>query len=376
MVYAVLIDENLKLRSTLGAISTLFQDPTQGSRLPDVGIDVHKLKEAVERNDKSFLLDLGEKLRDRIGMHSREAQATSLVKEAQEKSSEATNRTSSMVNMVEVQNGSNEGKSGSEDGPIFGKLTARAEAELLEKLRISGESLESGGLGLLTAPHSPLKAGNSNSHTSNSDASAQQVPTQFDELFRVIDHTTKMNKVATTEGTYTEHSAKPSLGHTAPQGSSTGTPVDFSEYLHANLLNHSSHDDLANMDFNQFLFPSGPSPPGFQMPDFTNLGMRMPSYDPPTSSYPTNSFIPNVNNFLQPPLHQTAPSPAFGTAPSASSTFLKDSPNDGFTHSTGLSNFASMSSVSPAGGASTSQIASLKETSRTLHKQAKQLIEL
>jgi hypothetical protein len=157
---SVLIDENMKLRSTLGALSTLFADPTQGSRLPEVGIDIHRLKEAVERNDKNYLLEVGEVLRDKIGMHTREAHATKNVNQARDKQSDEV-----VVKAPTPNPALNERIAAKASGidreaveaPIFGNLTARAENELFDKIRLSGQNFESGGLGMLTTSGSPPK---------------------------------------------------------------------------------------------------------------------------------------------------------------------------------------------------------------------------
>lgn len=373
---SVLIDENMKLRSTLGALSTLFADPTQGSRLPEVGIDIHRLKEAVERNDKNYLLEVGEVLRDKIGMHTREAHATKNVNQARDKQSDEV-----VVKAPTPNPALNERIAAKASGidreaveaPIFGNLTARAENELFDKIRLSGQNFESGGLGMLTTSGSPPKGAGQTLQAHPTDtghgpeASASKHQTQMEELFQTFEATNKRDE----GGSY---SADPS-NHGA-QGSSTGTPVDFNEYLHSNILNSGGSGDLNNMDFNQFLFPSGPSPPSFQMPDFTNLGMHLSPYNSThaNAQYPTNTFNTTPSSFLQPHLQHTAPSPAFGL-PSGASSFLKESPSEGNTHSTGLSNFTPLSSVDPP-GTSSNQLNSLKATSKTLHKQAKQLIKL
>lgn len=377
---AVLIDENMKLRATLGQISSLFADPTQGSRLPDIGIDIHKLKEAVERNDKTYLLDLGESLRERVGMHSREAQAERAVKDIQGGAgdSAAGKGPSPMINMVESAQKTDVT---SHSEPIFGELTARAEKELLEKIRISGQSLEQGGLGMLTTPRSPVKGsdpaleGSKEGSSGNDDGTGQPATTKIEELFRVFEHTTKMDQVAGISSS--AQRAQPAQTSQAAPGSSTGTPVDFNEYLHSDLLNNNSNNDiLGGIDFNQFLFPNGPSPPGFQMPDFTNLGMGMSSYNSMPAPYNSNNFSNNhTASFLQPQLQHTAPSPGFAIPSSATTPLPKQSPTDGQINANGLSSFGSISSMSPAGYGSV-QLSALKETSKTLHKQAKQLIKL
>lgn len=375
----MLIDENMKLRATLGAVSSLFVDPTQGSRLPDVGIDIHALKEAVERNDKSYLLDLGEMLRDRVGMHSREAHAVKVVNQSQKTSTNAFTQPTPMLNMVDLQARKPNEENSPGEAPIFGRLTARAENELLEKIRLSGESFDSGGLGMLSTPGSPPKMADKNlqNQTNESKATADRSelpkPAPLEELTRAFQRTSKMDTVA--ESSPVNRPANPSLSHEG-QGSSTGTPVDFNQYLHTHLLNSGGgYDELASMDINQFLFPNGPSPPGFQMPDFTSLGMNMPSYNlSNTAPYPTNTFNAIPGSFLHPTLQNTAPSPALGL-PSGPSSFLKDSPSEGYAHPAGLSTFTSLSSASPA-GTSSSQLQALKDTSKSLHKQARQLIKL
>lgn len=381
----------MKLRATLGQMSSLFADPTQGSRLPDVGVDIHKLKEAIERNDKTYLLDVGELLRARVGMHSREAQAERNVKQAQSnnhKDKEDSDKagtaggkgsSSTMINMVEYTDNTKS----SDQEPIFGSLTAKAERELLEKIRQSGDTLENGGLGLLSTPGSPRKDSASTANGSHTDAAAgtanasglpAHAPTGG--LFSVFGHTNAGDAPARDGNTSNQ---PPPVTQTGT-GSSTGTPVDFNEYLHADLLSTSnSHSNLlGGLDFNQFLFPNGPSPPGFQLPDFTNLGSSMSSYNNLATGYPaSNQFSHNqAASFLQPHLQHGAPSPAFGMS-SSSNTPLppKQLPTDGQITSNGISSFGTVPSVSSA-GQGTLQLSALKEASKTLHKQAKQLIKL
>lgn len=370
--FSVLIDENMKLRATLGQISTLFADPTQGSRLPDIGVDIHKLKEAVERNDKLYLLDLGDLLRERVGKRTKESQAAKQTAESSEKSKEDGR-------IVPKAAGDHQtSQDPSKHEPIFGSLTARAEKELLDKMQETGQSFET-GLGTLTAPHSPLKASNAaqpqarNGDTGDIDASGQSKTTQIEELFRIFQHTTQMEQAAGSSASAEQPRAGSS--HSAQgNNSSTGTPNDFSEYLQTN-LSQSNHDNSGALDFNHFLFANGPSPPGFQMPDFSSFGLNMPQFSSTATPYPTSNINDTANAFLHPQIPSLAPSPAFGLAAGDIGSFFKDAPLSGNAASTTLSNLTPTPAISPAVLPS-APTASLKETSKTLHKQATQLIKL
>lgn len=413
----------MKLRSTLGALSSLFADPTQGSRLPDIGVDIHGLKAAVERNDKSYLLDLGELLRERVGMHKQGHQAEKgmqkqeqgssvdspsnqpevsrlrepnskrapynafeaepvvfgelteqgekMAQQRQDKSSGSTSRQLEAPNLWEP---SSKKDALEMEAPIFGSLTAKAEKELLEKIRISGETFESGGLGMLNGPRSPLKG---NDNKADEISSMQQEPmSSMEELYRVFQQTTKMEEVApaqTSANTYSHQATG--------QGSSTGTPVDYNEYLKSSVLN-GGNDDIMNMDFNQFLFPSGPSPPGFQMPDFTNLGLpSIPAYGSHNAPYTSaNAYAAATpSTLLQPPHSYSASStPAFGLPSSASPSAFpsKISETDNAVNTTAQPTSVVSAISASLGGATSKSYADLREASKTLHKQAKQLIKL
>jgi hypothetical protein len=400
-----LIDENMRLRSTLGALSSLFSDPTQGSRLPDIGVNITELKTAVERNDKYYLLDLGEKLRERVGMYGREAQTQQLLKEQ-----------SNAVDVPSSASAPNTEHSGPEDhskkddpifDPIFGSLTAKAETHLLEKMRQSGHSFESGGLGMLFAQKSPGK--DDGSHGANAESSTAQSrerdehvaavnasgagrTSEIAELWHVIEQSNRTDMSGTSGlsgGTSHEHNRPTAVSHAnnaaTNSTSNTSTPIDFNEYLHASLLGGlGSLDDQgsAGTNLNQFTFPNGPSPPGFQMPDFANLGNTInfqSSYNSnaPPAPYQSHGFGSSINSFLQPPLLHTVPSPAFGI-PTSSSSGLDASPHDRLQASISDAAVPNLYSTTPAMSPAipSLQLAALKQTSKTLHKQAKQLIKL